>query len=266
MIAIGLLARWPLGRMAAVALVLVFSVSGARAAEAEVGPNDLRYAGALYLAYVQTGDPSVDSLSRTGLENLGEALSNRTSAEPAGVAALDIEQDKLAFFPWLYWPVTATQKTPSAEALRKVQGYLDRGGTILFDLRYGAGQDANASANLQKITGSLNIPPLIPLPPDHVLTKTFYLLDSFPGLYTTGGLWVEKGSVSGRDGVSSVIIGSNDWASAWGAGERNTGLPGGSRQSEMAIRAGINFTMYALTGNYKADQVHVPYILERLGR
>ena len=39
-----------------------------------------------------------------------------------------------------------------------------------------------------------------------------------------------------------------------------------SCQREMAFRVGINIVMYALTGNYKADQVHVPALLERLGQ
>jgi hypothetical protein len=42
--------------------------------------------------------------------------------------------------------------------------------------------------------------------------------------------------------------------------------PDGESQREMAYRFGINLVMVALTGNYKADQVHVPYILERLGQ
>lgn len=231
-----------------------------------VHADDLQYANALYLAYVKTGDERLDSTSQQGLESLSRALTSRTSAEPKGVAALNIETDNLAFFPWLYWPVSAGQKAPDAKILQKIQAYLDHGGTILFDLRYGAGQDAEASANLQKITGALNIPPLQEIPADHVLTKTFYLLDSFPGRHTTGVLWVEKGSAQGRDGVSSVIIGSNDWAAAWAAEGGEGSLPGGSRQGEMATRVGVNIMMYALTGNYKADQVHVPYILERLER
>ncbi|MCD8570289.1 MAG: DUF4159 domain-containing protein [Alphaproteobacteria bacterium] len=228
--------------------------------------DDLKHAGALYLAYIKTGDGTVDSQSGRGLGNLAKALSSRTSAEPAGVAGIDIESDALAFFPWIFWPVTETQKPPSPAALQKIQFYLDHGGTILFDLRYGAGQNIAASQNLQKITGALNIPPLQPIPKDHVLGRTFYLLDIFPGLHTTGELWVEKGAVKGRDGVSSVLIGSNDWAAAWAAEGSAGSLPGGSRQGEMAMRFGINVTMYALTGNYKADQVHVPYILERLER
>ena len=43
-------------------------------------------------------------------------------------------------------------------------------------------------------------------------------------------------------------------------------VPGGERSANSRIRAGINIVMYALTGNYKADQVHVPALLERLGQ
>ena len=41
-------------------------------------------------------------------------------------------------------------------------------------------------------------------------------------------------------------------------------VPGGERQREMAYRFGVNWVMYALTGNYKTDQVHVPAIIDRL--
>jgi hypothetical protein len=114
------------------------------------------------------------------------------------------------------------------------------------------------------IAGALDIPPLAPIGEEHVLGKSFYLLDTYPGRYESGTLWVESpGSGAGRDGVSPVIIGSHDWAAAWADG---TPLPGGARQREMARRFGVNLLMYALTGNYKADQVHVSHILERLGR
>jgi hypothetical protein len=43
-------------------------------------------------------------------------------------------------------------------------------------------------------------------------------------------------------------------------------VPGGDNQREFAVRFGINLVMYALTGNYKGDQVHVDTILERLRR
>ncbi len=73
-----------------------------------------------------------------------------------------------------------------------------------------------------------------------------------------------------NDSVSPVIVGGNDWAAAWAVDEdgRNpyATVPGGARQRTLAYRFGVNLVMYALTGNYKGDQVHVPAILERLGQ
>jgi hypothetical protein len=129
---------------------------------------------------------------------------------------------------------------------------------------------------LRRILENLDIPPLETVPPEHVITKAFYLLQSFPGRWADGRLWVEASQsdglgVEGRaDGVSSIVIGSNDYAAAWAVGSDGRPLypavPGGERQREFAYRTGLNIVMYAMTGNYKADQVHVPALLERLGQ
>ncbi len=222
--------------------------------------DELQYADDLYLAYIQTGDPSVDGISFKGLQSLADVLTTRTSVEPAGVAAVNPERDTLAFFPLIYWTVTDTQKPLSDKALQNIQSYLDQGGTILFDTRDAGSSSDGFNRTLRAMVGSLDIPPLVPVPEDHVLGKSFYLLKTYPGLYEGGTLWVEEQSAGGRDGVSSVIIGGNNWAAAWAAGVNS-----GNRQHEMAARFGVNLVMYALTGNYKADQVHMKHILERLG-
>ncbi len=248
-------------RMRAVrASLLVFALCTAHPALAQQDDN-VKYAGAIYLAYVRSGDSSVDATAQAGLEGLVQILNERTSVEPAGVVAVDPDHDTLAFFPLIYWPVTDATQSLSPAAQRRVQDYLDHGGTILFDTGNRTG------GALQRIAGSLNIPPLIQMPKDHVLTKSFYLMDSMPGRFESGPIWVEDQSASGRDGVSSVIVGGNDWAFAWAAlGNSSFQLAGGERQREMAGRFGVNLMMYALTGNYKADQVHLPEIMQRLGR
>lgn len=229
------------------------------------------YAEGLYLAYVQTQDRQVDEISRAGLENLAKALTMRTSAEPKGVIAVNPETDVLAFFPLIYWPISPNAEALSDKALKNVQAYIDNGGTIFFDTREKSsgdlyGYQSENTAKLQQITRFLNIPPLEKIDDQHVLGKSFYLLDRFVGAYAGGTVWVENTSANNqRDGVSPVIINSNDLARglsdmAYGQSFNQTRTP----QQELTIRFGINLVMYALTGNYKADQVHVQHILERL--
>jgi hypothetical protein len=236
---------------------------------------------------VLTGDPRIDDVAQAGLRGLGERLWERTSIEPESPIGVDIERDELAFFPFLYWPVTANQQLPSANAYRKLNDYLRTGGLILFDTRdsdvAGAGGTSAESQHLQRIAAGLSIPPLEPVPQDHVLTRTFYLLQDFPGRFGGAPVWVEAAppdaeQVEGmpfrnlNDGVTPVVIGGNDWASAWAVDDM--GVPmfpvgrgfAGERQREMANRFGINLIMHVLTGNYKSDQVHVPALLERLGQ
>ena len=244
----------------------------------------LRATARTRFAYVKTGDPRVDRIARAGLIGLSEFLAQRTSVEPGEPFGIDIEKDEIAFFPLIYWPVTADAPLLSAQAVARIDTYLKNGGTILFDTR-----DADAAAlnpggltperqALRRILSSLDIPPLEPTPRTHVLTRSFYLLSSFPGRYASSPLWVEatsagrerrRLSVGNADGVSSILITGNDMAAAWAitpSGNFMMPVSGTPRQREMAIRAGINIVMYALTGNYKADQVHIPIILRRLGQ
>jgi hypothetical protein len=162
---------------------------------------------------------------------------------------------------------------------------MKNGGTVIFDTRDAmtarpGGPATPESLYLQRMLSTLEVPELEPVPRDHVLTKAFYLVDGFPGRYATGQTWVEALPPAGDggerrparagDGVSPIVITGNDLASAWAVGRRGEALyplvGGDPRQREMAFRGGVNLVMYALTGNYKADQVHVPALLERLGQ
>jgi len=241
------------------------------------------------LAYVITGNSEVDAISKAGLSGLTLFLAQRTALEPGDPIGLDIARDELVFYPLIYWPIVPGTPRPAEAALKRIDAYMKDGGTVLFDTRDAvvapAGQGGETRSpgmlELRKILSSLDIPELEPVPRDHVLTKTFYLLRDFPGRFDGGQLWVEalpsesEQEASGRparggDGVSSIIITSNDFAGAWAT--RPDGQPvlpmvdGQPRQRELAFRAGVNIVMYTLTGNYKADQVHVPALLERLGQ
>ena len=236
------------------------------------------------MGYVLTGDMEVDSTSRMGLEGLNRILLQRTSIEPADPVAIDLQRDVIVFFPVIYWPVLASAQPPDDALLAKLSDYMKNGGTIFFDTRDDNASTASLTGSpspstiaLRGILDRLDVPALEPVPDGHVMTRAFYLLQTFPGRWAGGQLWVEartSGEASiqaaASDGVSSIIIGSNDYAAAWAtdvAGNpRFPVSPGGEGQREFAWRTGINVMMYALTGNYKADQVHVPALLERLGQ
>jgi hypothetical protein len=252
-------------------------------------PNVPQSALETKLAYVITGNFEVDAISKAGLAGLTLFLAQRTALEPGDPIGLDIAHDELVFYPLIYWPIVPGAARPSDAALKRIDAYMKDGGTVLFDTRdavvappsQGGETRSPGMLELRKILSSLDIPELEPVPRDHVLTKTFYLLRDFPGRFDGGQLWVEalpsesQQEASGRparggDGVSSIIISSNDFAGAWAT--RPDGQPmlpmvdGQPRQRELAFRAGVNIVMYTLTGNYKADQVHVPALLERLGQ
>jgi hypothetical protein len=236
------------------------------------------------LAYVVTGDRSVDEMSRAGLDGLTQALALRTALEAGEPVGLDPARDELALFPLIYWPIIGGRPSPAPETLRKLDAYMKGGGLVIFDTRDAltarpGGPPTPEGLALRRMLATLDVPELEPVPRDHVLTKTFYLVDGFVGRHANGQTWTETLPPVAEDGrrparagdsVSPLIITSNDLASAWAVGRRGEALVpmSGSnpRQREMALRGGINIVMYALTGNYKADQVHVPALLERLGQ
>ncbi|WP_181702572.1 DUF4159 domain-containing protein [Chthonobacter albigriseus] len=242
------------------------------------------------LAYITTGNAEIDEASRAGLWALTRFLAARTALEGGEPVGLDPEKDELAFFPLIYWPVDPAVAAPSRAAMDRIDAFMKSGGTVLFDTRDQFsnfdGGSTPASERLREMLATLDVPALEPVPADHVLTKAFYLMADFPGRYVGSPLWVEASTsaeeeaaaegggdvrpVRTGDGVSPILITGNDFAGAWAADDAGQFLypvvPGEPRQREFALRAGVNIVMYSLTGNYKADQVHVPALLERLGQ
>ncbi|MEI9408800.1 DUF4159 domain-containing protein [Mesorhizobium salmacidum] len=237
------------------------------------------------IAYVLTGVPGVDSISRAGLEGLTRFLIEKTALEPGAPAGVDISKDELSFYPLIYWPIDPSAPMPSQAAIARIDAYMQQGGTVLFDTRdqfangIGADSTSPATERLRDILGNLNVPPLEPVPSDHVLTKSFFILPEFPGRFAGSPLWVEASldasnadnrPVRTGDGVSPIMITANDFAGAWAVDENGDPLlptvPADPMQRVYALRAGVNIMMYMLTGNYKSDQVHVPILLERLGQ
>ena len=294
LVSIWLMGGAPLRRPKALAALAVAAALGLvsvphqlRAAEAApISDRDMDAALSTRLAYVMTGDATVDETSKLGLTTLTRVLASRTSAELAEPVGLDPGRDELAFYPLIYWPIVAGLPQPKPEARTRIAAFMKNGGTLVFDTRDAltarpGGSPTSEALWLRTLLEGVDVPELEPVPHDHVLTKTFYLLDRMVGRTAIGQTWIEalppadpndrvQRPARAGDSVSPIIIASDDLAAAWAEDIDGRPLfpliPGGARQRELALRSGVNLVMYTLTGNYKADQVHAKDILERLTR
>jgi hypothetical protein len=274
----GLLIRPARAAPAAAGLILMLALLPAPARPALADSDDQVVAATseTRLAYVMTGLAEVDELSQAGLQGLSLVLNRRTAVEAGEPRAVDLAADDLNLFPLLYWPIPSDHPDLGAGVRERLDTYLRQGGMILFDtgdasfMIPGQAGPGPGERRLQQLLAGLNLPMLKPVPEDHTLTRSFYLLQEFPGRWTGHTVWVDDAEPSVNDGVSSVIIGSHGWAGAWAIDDYGMSMfpvmPGGERQRELARRFGVNLVMYALTGNYKTDQVHIPALLERLGQ
>ncbi len=221
-------------------------------------------------AYVETDTPSLNLQLKAGLTGLNLELYRRTSVEPAAPHAVKLGVDPLDLYPMIYYAPPRNAAALSPEEIEALNSYLRNGGSLVIDTR-DAIPGQKVSSRLKDVLKGLDVPPLQPTPPDHVLSRSFYLLNEFPGRIASGQLWIEanhsEGANSLGDRVSRVYIGASDWIGAWAIDENKRPLnlmDGQETNRERAYRFGINLVMCVLTGNYKEDQVHVPALLQRL--
>lgn len=214
-------------------------------------------------AYIQTGDRDIDRLSKAGLATLGRTLTARTSVEPSTPQRVTLDQD-LRAYSLVYWPIntSSTISGLSVQQVKTVSSFITAGGLLLIDTQ---GKQIEP-AQLRSFFTGIFIPPLFPVQQNHVLHRTYYLLDRLSGRFdhNTGSpaIWMSQPAL---DGTSSVIIGDVDWSGAWAQDDSGFPLlPVNFEQQENALRTGVNIVMYAFTGTYKEDQIHVGALLERM--
>lgn len=198
------------------------------------------------------------------LERLAWELAQRTSVDVAPqVTVLQAADPELFAHPLVLLAGDRAFPLPEEAVLKRWRRFLTFGGLLWIDgaePRAGQGFDRSVRALVRAL---LPESPLVRLTPEHTLFKSFYLLERAVGRvallpYLEG---VE------RDGRLVVVYGQNDLAGAWardafGQWELNV-YPGGEAQRELAIRWGVNVVLYALTLDYKSDQVHIPFVLKR---
>jgi hypothetical protein len=202
----------------------------------------------------------------TALRRLLWEVDKRTSVDTALESVqVKLEAEKLHQTPFLCLAGDRAFAMPSEKELSTLRRFLTFGGFLLVDSAEGrVGGDFDAS--VRRLVDELFPRPakgLEPLPADHVVYKSFYLIE-----HAVGRLDLAP-QLEGltHDGRAAIVYSQNDLLGAWARDNygtwENECYPGGERQREMAFRMGVNLVMYALCLDYKTDQVHVPFIMKR---
>ena len=202
----------------------------------------------------------------TALRRMGWELEKRTSVdvelEPAIVTPTS---ENLHATPFLYLAGQREIELPSTTGIEALRRYLTFGGFLLIDSAEGS-TDGAFDGSVRKLIKALFPPPATGLevvPSDHVIYKSFYLLDRPLGRLAIAPAME---AVTHDKRIVCAYV-ANDLGGAWARDDFGnhdfTCEPGGERQRELAYRLGVNLVMYALCLDYKADQVHVPFIMKR---
>jgi hypothetical protein len=249
---------WSRRDILALGLASSLSPLGVRLARA-LGPGSLFRIGHLQLGSRWNPHP-------TALRRLSWELEKRTSIEVAlEPATVTLASPQLHATPFLYLAGDREFELPPPAGVEALRRFLTFGGFLLVDSAEGSTQGA-FDASVRRLLEAVFPPPARALelvPQDHVVYKSFYLVPRPLGRLAMSP--VMEGVM--RDGRMVVAYVQNDLGGAWS--RDNFGNyeyqcePGGERQRELSFRFGVNLAMYALCLDYKADQVHVPFIMRR---
>jgi len=199
-----------------------------------------------------------------GLRRLCWEVSSRTSVEVYPEARpLDLTDRSLFKYPFLYFGGEGAFPPLSDDEVAGLRRWLNWGGFMLADSNDGSNGDGFDASLRRELARVLPGSPLTRLPADHVVFKSFYLLDRFGGRLLVRP-FLEAATVGKR---VAVVYSQNDLGGAWSRDEHGDWefevSPGGEGQREIAIRTGVNLVFYAMCLDYKEDAVHVPYIMKR---
>jgi hypothetical protein len=229
-----------------------------------IGPSSKFRFGHLQLGSGNSWNPRPTALHRLGWE-----IQKRTSIEvERNPSVVTLASDSLHLNPFLYLAGETAFDVPSPTGIDALRRFLTFGGFLLIDSAEGA-TDGAFSGSVRKLISAVFPSPVAGsrgleiVAPDHVVYKSFYLLDR-----PLGRLAIAPAMEAViRDGRIVAAYVANDLGGAWARDDFGNHdfpcEPGGDRQRELAYRMGVNLVMYALCLDYKSDQVHVPFIMKR---
>lgn len=209
--------------------------------------------------------PGMDENPRPdALRRLLQEVDKRTSIEvDTDIPAIAPRREQLFEYPFVYLVGDGSFEPWDDDTIRNLRTFALAGGFLFIDSADGLENGPFLESVHRELERMFPNRELKTVPRDHTLHESFYLVDRPVGRVDAAG---NLQGIEDGDRLA-VVVNPNDLLGAvardtFGNWEYNV-TPGGQNQREMAFRLAINIVMYALTINYKADQVHIPFILER---
>lgn len=204
-------------------------------------------------------DPRPSALCRLLFE-----VAKRTSISvQTDTPTVDARSPELFDHPFLWLAGDSDIGVLDDAVVANLRTYLKAGGFLFVDSAEGVQEGPFLRSVARELARVLPGQKLATVPRDHVLYKSFYLIDEPLGRVK---VVPELRAIFAEDRLM-VVVCPNDLGGAlardpFGNWQFEVS-PGGERQRELAFRLGINLVMYALCIDYKSDQVHIPFILQR---
>jgi hypothetical protein len=198
------------------------------------------------------------------LRRLLQEVDKRTSIEvDTEIPTVAARRDELFEVPLIWWTGDRGFDSFSDEAITSLRAFLLAGGFLFVDSAEGLTDGPFLESVRRELARVFPRREIVNLPRNHTVHQSFYLIDRPVGRIDIAANF----QAIFEDERACVLINPNDLLGAvardtFGQWEFDV-IPGGDRQRELAFRLGINVVMYALTVDYKADQVHIPFILRR---
>ncbi len=192
---------------------------------------------------------------------IGRTTSIGVEPEPRSI---EISQPELFFSPLLLLEGSGEPPELSAVERKRLRDFLAAGGLLWISDVSGLPESPFDSWVRRTIDSLFPGLSLRPLPAESAVYKSFFLIRR-PG----GRVIVEPDLLGlSREGREAVIYSRND---VFGALEQDAlghplypCVPGGEAQRLDALKLAINVAVYSLTGNYKSDAVHQPFLLMKM--
>lgn len=222
--------------------------------------------GAFHPRILQVAGRGADPAHESGPGRWSWELIRRTSA-PARLTVGTVVADsrELLEEPFSVWMGSSAVAPLSDPEVRGLREYLALGGVIFVDDSRPESGEFGRSVR-RELARVIPDSPIVRLPAQHVIYKSYYLLDRPVGR-VEGPPHLEAIN-SGK--MVRVLLSSHDVLGALavlpGGAPAFSVEPGAMQQRELAIRLAVNVAMYVLCLDYKDDQVHAEELMRRRGR